>query len=449
MTRVRLVRGTSWTVLLAFFTALTGCGGGEEAPPPTTTLVVPTTVPTTVVPTTAPPPTMPAQPPEQLSKAQLQELVAPVALYPDIVLASLLPATTYPDQVADAAAYVRQQNGQVQGVPEDRNWDGSVAGLLQFPDVLNWLDQNDPWEEQMGSAMTYQQGDVLQAIQDYRQLALDAGNLKSNEYMKVEAQPNQDIRIEPAQPDTVYVPQYDTAAVTQPQEKTGINPWLAFGGGAVVGALGAWALYSIFDDDDDDHHHHGGGKGGHNKKVKVHDNVYYGRGRRPPGGDWNARPRPGRPGRPGNQIARPKPMEPVYSKPGTKPAAGGGSGVRPPQRRPGQGGGGGGQVARPTPAPAPGGATPMAGPKKQGGGKGDRKGGGGDGGGKKQQKGEASPAPSVRQGKSQTGDAKPQAQQAQPQQQKKQGGGGGGGGGQKKNQGGGQKKKKKKGGGDN
>jgi hypothetical protein len=73
----------------------------------------------------------------------------------------------------------------------------------------------------------------------------------------VRAVPDRDIVIEPARPDIVYVPSYDPALATQPQpavvqESPGINPWLAFGGGAVVGALGAWALYSIFDDDDDD-----------------------------------------------------------------------------------------------------------------------------------------------------------------------------------------------------
>jgi len=336
-------RGTSWAVLLAFFTSLTACGGGQESTPPTTLVV-----PTTVVPTTAPAPTLPAQPPDQLSKEQLRELVAPVALYPDVVLASLLPATTYPDQVADAAGWLRQQQGQVQDVPEDRNWDGSVAGLLQFPDVLNWLDQNDPWEDQMGTAMTYQQGDVLEAIQDYRKLALDAGNLKSNQYMQVSAKPNEDIRIAPAQPDTVYVPQYDTVAVTQPQQSTGINPWLAFGGGAVVGALGAWALYSIFDDDDDDDHYYHGGGG--KKRVKQYNNYYYGGGQRPASGAWNPRPRPRRLARPG-QVVRPTPVTPVYaSKPAVKPGSGG---VRPPQKRPREVAPGGDVMRPATPPPAP------------------------------------------------------------------------------------------------
>jgi hypothetical protein len=406
MTVQRAGRGVSWTVLLAFFTTLPACGGGGESTPPTT-LVVPTTVPTTVVPTTAPPPpTLPAQPPERLSKDQLRELVAPVALYPDVVLASLLPATTYPDQVTDAAGWLRQQQGHVQAIPEDRNWDGSVAGLLQFPDVLNWLDQNHPWEQQMGTAMTYQQGDVLEAIQDYRKLALDAGNLKSNQYMKVSAEPDKDIKIAPAQPDTVYVPQYDTAAVTQPQQATGINPWLAFGGGAVVGALGAWALYSIFDDDDDGGHHHGG----HNKKVKQYNNYYYGGGgQRPPGGAWNPRPRPGRPGRPG-QIVRPTPVQPIYtSKPGKRP---GGGGVRPPHARPGEPAPGAvAQPATPPPAPGAGKETKGGGGKKQGGGK---KKGEKQGGGKNvQQTKTTAPAPAPQKKKPQQGGEKKKKQQKQ------------------------------------
>jgi hypothetical protein len=396
----RIRPGTAWIVCYAFFTSLTACGGGREEAPPPTTLVVPTTV----VPTTAPAPTLPSEAPEQLSQAQIQELVAPVALYPDVILASLLPATTYPEQVTDAAGWMRQQPQPIQGIPDDRNWDGSVAGLLQFPDVLNWLDQNDPWEEQMGSAMTYQQGDVLQGIQDYRKLALDAGNLKSNEQMQVTTDADQDIRISPAQPDTVYVPQYDTAAMTQPQAETGVNPWLAAAGGVAVGALGAWALYSIFDDDDDDDHHHGGGGGG-KKTVTQYNNYYYGgSGQRPGGGgSWNPQTRPARRRHPG-QIARPQPVQPIYAaKPSTRPAAGG---LQPPKKRAGKGGG---KVAQPTPAPVAGAATPAMQDVKKGGGK-KHAGGDQQAGGKQKQK-NAAPAP-----------AQPSVK-SKPQKQQKQGGG--------------------------
>jgi hypothetical protein len=248
-----------------------------------------------------PPPTLPSEPPELLSKEELRELVAPVALYPDVVLASLLPATTNPDQIAEAARYIGDSR-DVEDVPDDVTWDGSVIGLLQFPDVLRWLDQNPAWTDEMGFAVTYQQGDVLQAIQDYRREVMNAGNLKSNEYYVVRGAPERDILIEPARPDIVYVPSYDPVAAVQPQPVVaapGINPWIAFGGGAVVGALGAFALYSIFDDDVEVHHHHHGG----GRRIRGYNNYYYARGRRPATVDWTPRAR----GRRARPAARPRP----------------------------------------------------------------------------------------------------------------------------------------------
>lgn len=298
-------------VLLTFTSCMVACGGSEGQPPPPTSTAPPATmppVPTTLPPPPptepppppqppAPPPTLPAQPPAQLNKQELRDLVAPVALYPDVVLASLLPASTNADQIHDAAQYVGNAQ-HVDQVPQDRGWDGSVVGLLQFPDVLRWLDQNPAWTDQMGQAVTYQQGDVLQAIQDYRHAVNDVGNLKSNQYQVVSAEPGQDIRIEPAHPDVVYVPSYDPALAVQPQPAQpapGINPWIAFGGGAVVGALGAWALYSIFDSDHGGTHvtnnYYGGGGGGYNRQIHAYNNYYYARGRRPQQVQWTPRPR--------------------------------------------------------------------------------------------------------------------------------------------------------------
>src|SRR4029453_3517419 len=192
----------------------------------------------------------------------------------------------------DAAGFVGQAE-QVDNVPTDRGWDGSVLGLLQFPDVLRWLGTNPAWTDQMGEAVTYQQGDVLDAIQDYRRAVASVGNLKSNPYQKVRVVPDKDILIEPARPDTVYVPSYDPVLATQPQpaqvvqESPGINPWLAFGGGAVVGALGAWALYSIFDGGG----HQGGGYYNGQRRIRAYNNYYYARGRRPPAAAWTPLPR--------------------------------------------------------------------------------------------------------------------------------------------------------------
>ncbi len=300
-------RAVARIVLVTFTTGFVGCGGGAaQDAQPTTTVTAVEAVPTTLPPATLPPPppqpppsppsTMPAQAPEQLSKEELRDLVAPVALYPDVVLSSLLPATTYPEQLHDAAEYVGQAE-VVDRIPDDRGWDGSVIGLLQFPDVIRWLDGNPAWTDQMGQAVTYQQGDVLDAIQDYRRAVKNVGNLQSNQYQKVRSAPNEDIYIEPARPDVVYVPSYDPVIATQPQpavvaESPGINPWIAFGGGAVVGALGAWALYSIFDDDDhDNNYYYGGGGGGYRRRIRGYDNYYYARGRRPGTVAWAPRNR--------------------------------------------------------------------------------------------------------------------------------------------------------------
>ncbi|MCW5889110.1 MAG: DUF3300 domain-containing protein [bacterium] len=302
------MRATARAVLLTFSTAsLVACGGGASEPPATDAThaqaapqETATTLPAAPEPppppaAAAPPPTLPAQPPQTLGKDELRELVAPVALYPDVVLASLLPATTFPDQVHDAAQYVGQA-AQVDAIPQDRGWDGSVTALLQFPDVVRWLDANPAWTDEMGQAVTFQQADVLQAIQDYRHQVANAGNLKTNQYQKVRTVADRDIVIEPARPDVVYVPSYDPVAAVQPQpvivqeSSPGINPWIAFGGGALVGALGAWALYSIFDDDNVrvTNNYYGG------RRIRGYDNYYYNRGRRPPGAAWNPRPRPWR-----------------------------------------------------------------------------------------------------------------------------------------------------------
>jgi hypothetical protein len=307
------------SVLVTFTTSAVACGSGASEPPPATTATPAEVTTTSAAPTTisaAPPTTLPAHTPPQLSKQELRELVAPVALYPDVVLASLLPATTHPDQLRDAARFVGQADS-VETIPDDRGWDGSVVGLLQFPDVLRWLDANPAWTDQMGQAVTEQQGDTLDAIQDYRRSAANAGNLKSNEYQVVRAVPDRDIRIQPARPDTVYVPSYDPALATQPlpaQEGPGINPWIAFGGGAVVGALGAWALYSIFDDDDDDDYR--GGRYAGRRRIRSYDNYYYARGRRPRAVEWTAAARANRPRPEGWQ----RPQRLQHASPSTKAA---------------------------------------------------------------------------------------------------------------------------------
>ena len=120
--------------------------------------------------------------PPPLSAAQLDEIVAPVALYPDVVLDALLPAAASPVDVVAAARYVAAQGGSVQGAPDGSTWDVNVVALLQYPDVLQWMGENPDWVERIGFAVATQQADVLAAIQRYRARAQAAGALASNEY---------------------------------------------------------------------------------------------------------------------------------------------------------------------------------------------------------------------------------------------------------------------------
>ena len=153
-----------------------------------------------------------------LSKEQLERLVAPIALYPDSLVAQILAATTYPSQIVDADNWVKAHQGlspqELGQQANDQPWDDSVKALVPFPDVLANLASNLGWASELGDAYYNQPKDVMKAVQEMRKKAKKAGNLKSNEQEKVEDHDN-DIQIEPAQPNVVYVPAYD--------------PWVVYG----------------------------------------------------------------------------------------------------------------------------------------------------------------------------------------------------------------------------
>lgn len=204
-----------------------------------------------------PPPDENAQPPQQwnaLSPDQLNQLVAPIALYPDSLVAQVLGAATYPTQVADADRFVQSQAGvppqQIAEEADNQPWDPSVKALCAFPSVLSNLDRNLDWTTQLGNAYYNQPQDVMSAVQAMRQQAYAAGHLRSSEQLNVEYQPG-DIVIEPANPAVVYVPYYD------PWVMYGFHPWyhwyapppppgwvvgagFGFGVGVAVGMWGGW-----------------------------------------------------------------------------------------------------------------------------------------------------------------------------------------------------------------
>ena len=168
--------------------------------------------------------------PAEPTPTQLQQLVAPIALYPDELVAQVLAAATYPDQVVEADRWVQQhhdlQEQQLAKEVDAQPWDPSVKALVQFPSVLANMDKNLSWTSALGDAYVNHQQDVMDAIQVMRRRAKDGGNLQTTSQQKVVEQGSQ-IVIEPANPEIVYVPQYD--------------PWLIYG--APVVAWPGWYPY--------------------------------------------------------------------------------------------------------------------------------------------------------------------------------------------------------------
>jgi len=159
----------------------------------------------------------------QQTPEQLQRLVAPMALYPDSLVAQILAAATFPEQVVEANRWVEAHpdlKGEALGQAVDPEpWDPSVKALTAFPSVLGNMDKNLSWTSSLGDAYYNQQQDVMDAVQVMRQKAQEAGNLKSTPQQTVTTQ-GSTVEIEPAQPDVVYVPAYD--------------PWVVYGGPIVA-----------------------------------------------------------------------------------------------------------------------------------------------------------------------------------------------------------------------
>jgi hypothetical protein len=151
-----------------------------------------------------------------LSPDQLNQLVAPIALYPDSLVAQVLAASTFPTQVVEADRFVQAHPGvppdQMGQMVDGMQWDPSVKALIAFPSVLANLDKNLDWTSQLGNAYFNQPTDVMSAVQVMRQRAYDAGNLKTNQQLAVTYQPN-NIVIAPANPTVVYVPYYNPTIV--------------------------------------------------------------------------------------------------------------------------------------------------------------------------------------------------------------------------------------------
>ena len=198
-----------------------------------------------------PSPTGPAQrqytplPPDQLD-----ELVAPIALYPDALVAQLLAASAYPTQIVEADRMVRDYP-QLKGKDlaqetEQQDWDPSVKALAEFPTVLANMDRDLSWTSELGQAYQNQPDDVTQAIQRMRHKAYAACNLRSTPQERV-YQEGPNVDIQPADPDVVYVPAYNPAYVYGYPVGLwpGFYPWWGFGGPRISFGLG-FPLWPFF-----------------------------------------------------------------------------------------------------------------------------------------------------------------------------------------------------------
>lgn len=154
----------------------------------------------------------------EFSQQELDQMLAPIALYPDPLLSQILMASTYPIEVVEAARWSKAHPGsrgdQAVRSVQDQDWDPSVKSLVAFPQVLAMMDQNLEWTQRLGDAFLAQEPLVMDTVQNLRRRAYAEGNLRSSDRVRV-AQQGQTIVVEPASPQVVYVPYYD--------------PWVVYG----------------------------------------------------------------------------------------------------------------------------------------------------------------------------------------------------------------------------
>src|SRR5437773_6303160 len=226
----------------------------------------------------------------KFSSAQIEQLVAPIALYPDGLAVQVLMASTYPLEIVEAARW-RAKNASLQGdaldqALESRNWDPSVESLTHFPDLLERMSDNLDWTKDLGDAFLAQKDEVLEAVQRLRAKAYESGALKTTKEQVVIREivkEKEIIRVEPADPQVVYVPQYSPSAVYgppptpaypammgYPPEYVATASLLSFGAGMAVGAAvwGGdcdWGNHNVYNN-------YGGGGGGGNQNVNINKN---------------------------------------------------------------------------------------------------------------------------------------------------------------------------------
>ena len=155
-------------------------------------------------------------PTRAFSQAELDQMLAPVALYPDALLSQVLMAAIYPIEVVEAARWTRANPGlkgdDAVRAAQNQDWDPSVQSLVAFPQILQRMDEQLNWTESLGDAFLAQEPAVMDTVQQLRRRAQAAGNLRSSEQIRV-VQEGPVIYVRPARPQVVYVPYYDPLVV--------------------------------------------------------------------------------------------------------------------------------------------------------------------------------------------------------------------------------------------
>jgi hypothetical protein len=278
--------------LLAGALVLSACSKGDDTAGAANTTGSAGAVPQASAATLPPPPPPQGEPPPPTDDATawtpdaLDEVLAPIALYPDAILAQVLAASTNAQEVLDAGNWLLQnqtlKEDALTKAAADAGFSPSMQALVHFPTVVDMMCQELDWTKQLGDAFTADQPAVLASVQRLRKQAKEAGNLVSNPQMKVETTEQNGkevIVVQPANPQVIYVPQYNpaeayapapaaapaTTTTTTTTESSGISTETAVLGGLL--AFGAGVLVAnAFDDDDDDYCYPNWGYGG----------VYYG-----------------------------------------------------------------------------------------------------------------------------------------------------------------------------
>lgn len=152
--------------------------------------------------------------PDLLSEDELEVLVARIALYPDELVALISSASLYPLQIIEAQRFLEQKKKNKDAKPKD-SWDDSIISVLNYPEIVSMMSNDLDWTQALGSALAYQQKDVLIAIQNLRDKAVANGVIKTDEKVKVETQ-GENVVIQAANPEKIYVPKYEPEMLYEP-----------------------------------------------------------------------------------------------------------------------------------------------------------------------------------------------------------------------------------------